>query len=67
MMKFTINYGGNFTHITIEDTALIGNRFGNSIGHMIVSEAELRIAIKEYLRQRAVYRRQLRFVDPCDA
>ena len=63
-MKFDVSYGTVTTHIAIH-TGPLASTFGiPQLCSIYVTEVELRDILRDYLKQRAVYRRQMRFVDP---
>lgn len=61
-MAFEIRYG-SMTQLTCRD--IPGGRLGySSIASILFTEPELRDLFREWLRQRAIYRRQIKFLDP---
>jgi len=62
--NYIITYEPGYTFLEIATTKL--NRLGpiDVISSIIFTESELNILFKSWIKQRAKYRRLLRFVDP---
>ena len=67
MMEFTVNYGSVLTLINISTGRVPASMQYPTLAALLLTEEELRGIWKEYLKQRAAYRRNIKFVDPCDA
>jgi hypothetical protein len=63
MTKFAIIYGEPLSSCCIEDTTL--REFGRvTVGSFVFTEEDIKEALLDWLKQRAISRRRKRFIDP---
>lgn len=66
-MKIIIQYDPSVTSIRFDAELRQSLEGFPTVGYILATDAELKAALTDYLRQRAHYRRMARFVDPGDA